>query len=1046
MLQYILDTLKTRSVIPEAYAQRILTTQDIHALDDAGRSIIDYIVEGTWINPADTTQDAPFLALLKKSIQDVGGNTDATSVIDFEALIKNRDASFIENLWQTSWININNPDKNGNFLFASARQSNNKDLVSKLLQIPNLLVDAKSGTTAFMMAVQLADLTLIESHLNNKNNVDINLKDSDGHSVFYHAKGNPKILSLLERYRSTQAASAPGPTPASTPPLTQGEKAELNKKMQSTLLSIKNTMILGSGNKQFDLEKTDLWSIKSLSNLRKESSYKKNVAGKWNLEISNEDKTHTVNPLLKEDPLKTLPLFKDAPLLSGLIQESIAYQNERVGNCGELSFFAAAQLWRNAGTTIKRIETVSGKEFDHAWVIINRKPGTSLLNPKEWSEDCWIFDPWLGEKGSYYPASEFHEKILETIKFLIDNYDWITQNTPITTDTTEAKKVYERYLEAFKNNTLEIPINVSIDIDTQILPYPTLEANMSLENYYRLEPSHLKPGKTIDNLITKHKTRFEKSKDTLKTAPDLATFSQTPAAMEKKIGDALMINLLEKNNIITAAFAQNLLDTHHINMVEDTDGRNLLHLLTLRKWHTQEIGDILSNLLNRKYFNINQEDKQGKTALHNAILKENVEAVKVLSQHPSIHINKIDNYSMTYLVHALNNITIFKTLLQNKSIDLNVTDKFGHTILHHLIKKGDTIFIRALLQNPDIDIAKRFNINAVDKKGRNIWQYAANHGNAATNKILQDTFPLEHAIETKNIEKIKNYFITHPTVKPNTVFDFHAVTKSMPALLENLMLNNLLEPNAKDKNGVYLLEIAIQYQSKTLLDHLLKQKNIDINVNDGMPLRTAWLHKNISAIDLLLQHDNTQLKMPMVYALLVNQFEGFLPLLLKAKNTDLSPITLNATIDGDTFKDFTLLMLAVAVNKSEHVKLLLTASKVNLNAQRDDGQTALHMAVLKDNITIVNTLLNCTEGIDLDIKDKAGKSVFDYAQGKPEILKALQGKQNQLAAGAPSAAPSRPQPVVSSYNAQKPQENTNASSATVDKNTANDNTKPILKK
>lgn len=1036
MIQSILDTLKTRSVIPEAYAQRILAAQDIHTLDDAGRSIIDYIVAGAWVNPADTTQDASFLTTLKKMMEDAGVNTDANAILDFAALVKNRDPDFISNLWQSGWININKPDNNGNLLLESAVQSQSIYLVNQLLKAPGLLINAqnKTGMTALMIAAQRANATLIESLLK-QDNIDIDLVDKEGHSVFYHAKANPKVLDLLYRYRSEQAHKA-GAAPLLDTPMTADEVSELTKKLHAMVLHNKRTLVLGAANRAVDLIKTSSWSDQSLTTTRYKGDYKKDNTGKWNYDFGLKyNKKQAVSPHFKVDPLATLPLFQNAPLLHDLMIKSITIQHTRGGNCDENSSLATAQLWRHAGKNIKRIERVHANDFDHAWAIINRKPGTSLLHPKEWGEDCWIFDTWWENEtpgyvaSPYYPASQFHENMLKTLEFGIANEEWLGQHSNKPFDNKE-QKVYERYLEALQNGTLEIPLTAVIDIDTQIFPYPDLkenEAKMALEDYYQLFPYLLKEGEDANTLLAQelnaHKALFEKS------VSNLAYFTQKSSVLEKRIGDNLMIDILEKNHIITPDFAQELLHADHLNSLVDSNGKNLLHFVTLKKWHAIEMYSVLSLLLKRAYFNVNQEDNYGKTVLHNAILTKNKEAIQILIEHPSMHLNNIDNYGMTYLDHASDDIDIFKLLLQNKKINLNTTDKFGYTILHHLIDKGNMQFLRVVLQDPDI--AQRFNTKATDKKGRDIWQYAAESGNTAIIALLHNTFALEYCIKTQNIEKIKQYLNAHPAVKLNNKIDFTEFAELDPTFLEYLYLNNHLDHNTKDSNNLSLLEVAVEYNLDSLLDHLFKQKDLDINIKDRRPLNMAINQNNSYAMHLLLQNDTIDISHAVIYALMGKDMD-IIRQLLRANNNDLSGHMSIAKLSS--LEKITPLMMATLTNYTDSIPLLLTASKVNINAQSGDGTTALHSAVKNGNITIVNALLQCAEEIDLDIQDNEGHSIVHYAQGKPEILKLLQAyQQRKVATSVLADAHNRPKPVVTSYHTNNPSENINASMTTTPK-------------
>ena len=79
----------------------------------------------------------------------------------------------------------------------------------------------------------------------------------------------------------------------------------------------------------------------------------------------------------------------------------------------------------------------------------------------------------------------------------------------------------------------------------------------------------------------------------------------------------------------------------------------------------------------------------------------------------------------------------------------------------------------------------------------------------------------------------------------------------------------------------------------------------------------------------------------------------------------------------------TPLRYAVYSRNPENVDVLLKAG-ANVNAQEGQKRTVLHFAVRKQLNDIITLLLDA--GADASIKDRKGKSPFDYAKGDPEWI------------------------------------------------------------
>ncbi len=81
--------------------------------------------------------------------------------------------------------------------------------------------------------------------------------------------------------------------------------------------------------------------------------------------------------------------------------------------------------------------------------------------------------------------------------------------------------------------------------------------------------------------------------------------------------------------------------------------------------------------------------------------------------------------------------------------------------------------------------------------------------------------------------------------------------------------------------------------------------------------------------------------------------------------------------------DMTLLHVAVAAGNIISTNCLLNYEHADINATQQVGKTALHMASIKDNLQIMQLLVD--SGIDVQIKDNKNKKAIDLAKSKKAV-------------------------------------------------------------
>lgn len=242
-------------------------------------------------------------------------------------------------------------------------------------------------------------------------------------------------------------------------------------KLHTALIETHGTIAIGSNNKISCCQKMCLTHRNSLGELRQ---------APLNLHVLPVNKAESTQVPLPHDFIKENPNG-----LSKLIYFVMQAEKMRIGNCTELSMVAASYLWRFPGKEIKRIEVVKAIDFDHVWLILNRKKDSDLLNSSEWGEDCWGFDPWGKEEGVFYHAEHFQEKIIEALSYLVTQYEWLKKNERRLVPLNQSKKILNQYKRDFQKGHLCVPIKlknkISIDIDT--MPYP-FDSGMRISDYY----------------------------------------------------------------------------------------------------------------------------------------------------------------------------------------------------------------------------------------------------------------------------------------------------------------------------------------------------------------------------------------------------------------------------------------------------------------------------------------------------------------------------------------------------------------------------------
>jgi ankyrin repeat protein len=207
----------------------------------------------------------------------------------------------------------------------------------------------------------------------------------------------------------------------------------------------------------------------------------------------------------------------------------------------------------------------------------------------------------------------------------------------------------------------------------------------------------------------------------------------------------------------------------------------------------------------------------------------------------------------------------------------------------------------------------------------------------------------------------------------------YAVTALNSRVVE-FLLQSQADVNAQDNNGYTALMCAVKKGEIKIIKSLLDCKNLNVNIEDNARCTTALsiaVRKNYYDVTQCLLDFGADIdwRSASGVTLLMSciSYGGDLQLanLLVERGVD---------VDAQDNNGQTALMYAVTEPNSRVVEVLLQ-SQADVNAQDNSGYTALMLAVKKGEINIIKFLLDCNN-IDIKIKDKAGITALSIAVSK----------------------------------------------------------------
>lgn len=565
-----------------------------------------------------------------------------------------------------------------------------------------------------------------------------------------------------------------------------------------------------------------------------------------------------------------------------------------------------------------------------------------------------------------------------------------------------------------RNQFGDSPLHVAAE--NGILPIVELllskSAKINVSNQFGDSPLHL----AVENgNIPIVKLLLEKGAEVNKSNQ----FSNTPLHLAAKNGDLLAVKLLiigaEVNMTNQSGDSPLHLATRNGNLptielllnegadVSQTDmhGDSVLHLAVAKCSSETPILSIsaenyIINLLINKGINVNLKNKRGITPLYMAIEKRNLVIMNLLINrgaylcttddngdsllhmavncgeefmlnvllNEGINVNLANNHGETpvFVAAKKNNFHIMKLLL-TRGADIKSTNVNGDSLLHLAAKSGNRDIVDLLL-NEGIDV------NSENKLGETPLYVAAESENVYSMNLLLDrganvntknnnSYSLLHLAASKNNNDMVN-FILNKDVDLNSVNTFgetplYEVLHHRNSHIIKLFLNRRANVKTTNVDGMSLLHLAVRYADEFIVSLLL---NEDIDVNLANKHGETPLHWAVS---------NYYAEVAYCTQLSVLQ-------LLLEKGSDVNKGDKNGN---------TPLHLAVFNSRSENeigiVNLLLNKINiVRINTTNIKGESPLHLAVHKNNSTIVELLLSF--GADVTLKSNTGETPLIVAK------------------------------------------------------------------
>ena len=362
--------------------------------------------------------------------------------------------------------------------------------------------------------------------------------------------------------------------------------------------------------------------------------------------------------------------------------------------------------------------------------------------------------------------------------------------------------------------------------------------------------------------------------------------------------------------------------------------------------------------------------KKGSTSLDNA---SNINLIKFLVSQPDCNIDEV-NKDGEHVLHILckydSDPNIIKYLISEKQCSANVFDSHGNHPLHLACKALNIEHVIALTSSPNCDVDVINHLNGqhplhilCETKSNDIAVEIAEHlikkKQCDINVCNENGYaPLGLACKACNLEMVK--LLTDET-RCNINKGIHPLhiiyqDRRWKAGLDSLMNKPSCDVNVQDSDGNTLLHLACKRGDTSMVKQLISHPKCDINIlnkNNENPLLLATRLIRITNIDV------------------DNRITEIVELLVKTNKCD---VNIHG-IDGNTALHY--LCKHSSVYGIKLFKLLAASLVCDINAENNEGERPIHVAVTHHNHRILEHLVNC--GCKVNVRDLHGNTPLHQA-------------------------------------------------------------------
>ncbi|KAK2710168.1 ankyrin-3-like [Artemia franciscana] len=333
----------------------------------------------------------------------------------------------------------------------------------------------------------------------------------------------------------------------------------------------------------------------------------------------------------------------------------------------------------------------------------------------------------------------------------------------------------------------------------------------------------------------------------------------------------------------------------------------------------------IAKLLLRNGGNVDAQDINGVTTLHNAIKNEYAKVVEALLEHsPNVNLETKINIAPLHL-SAIKGIRELSAIVLGKGADINAKQKDGITALHIASANGHIEVVKLLLEcGAEVDSKIEFD-----------------------NEQCQMSEPLYFEPSDVKLLLYKGFW---NFAEVSDITSLHLAARIGSKEICKLLLSNGANVNAKKKDGTTALHIAIRYANVDVVKLLLEcGAEVDSQTKNGItPIHLAAQRGDEKVIEILLK-----------FGANINSIDMY--------GRGVLHFACIRVCDNDMYCEVGCLMVCT----------MLLNKGANVNAKQKDGTTPLHIAIQSYHITVTELLLE--SGANVDSKIENGTTALHIA-------------------------------------------------------------------